>query len=102
MTPHHKDSYPWITTEIGKLIQKRDKNYRKMKTGTEELKAAVKALEREICTKLCHSYWRYMSVMFTSSHSEEDKTQPEKILDIHQTSMLYFSWRPSTKSQWTT
>ena len=30
------------------------------------------------------------------------KTQPEKILDIHQTSVLYFSWHPSTKSQWTT
>ena len=42
------------------------------KTGTEELKAAVKALVREICTKLCHSYWHYMSVMFIPSHSEED------------------------------
>ena len=41
-------------------------------TGTEELKATMKTLEREIRTKLHRSYWRYMSVMFTPSDSEED------------------------------
>ena len=30
------------------------------------------------------------------------KTQPEKILDVHQTSTLHFSRGPSTKSQWMT
>ena len=47
-------------------------------TGTEELKATVKTLEREVHTKLSHSYWWYMSIIFTPSDSEEDSRPSPK------------------------
>lgn len=51
--PGKSDSYPWITFEIKKLIQKRDRVYRQMKKQrTETLKQEVKNLKRVVQKKL--------------------------------------------------
>ena len=72
-TPKKRDSYPWITPEIRKLIRRRDRKYREQKKrGTEELKQEVKKLQRELQKQLRRSYWRYVGGLFEEEEAETD------------------------------
>ncbi|KAL8614200.1 hypothetical protein ACOMHN_026417 [Nucella lapillus] len=74
-TPKKTDSYPWITTEVRRLLRKRDRAYRKMKKhGTEELKTEVRRLRREVQQKLRRAYWDYVNRLFTPQEEEQDRT----------------------------
>jgi hypothetical protein len=79
-TPRRKDSYPWLTYSIRKLIRKRDRKYRLMKkSGDLDLRAAVKNLNREINRELRRSYWRYTESLFTSpSSANGDDARPDQ------------------------
>ncbi|KAL8579531.1 hypothetical protein ACOMHN_025484 [Nucella lapillus] len=74
-TPRKTDSYPWITTEVRRLLRERDRAYRKMKKhGTEELKTEVRRLRREVQQKLRRAYWDYVNRLFTPQEEEQDRT----------------------------
>ena len=63
--PRRKDSDPWITANIRKKIRKRDRKYKRMKNNaTDELRAEVKQLQREIQKMLRRSYWQYVGELF--------------------------------------
>ena len=74
--PHktaRRNSHPWITPELSKLMKQRDRRYRKMKKQrTEELKAEMRTLRSEIQKKLHRAYWDHVGMLFTPIHEEED------------------------------
>ena len=60
-----KESKPWITPALRRLIRKRDRLYKKMrKQGRQEHEAAYKELRREIQRQLRRSYWEYLNDIF--------------------------------------
>ena len=71
-TPKKTDSYPWITTDIKKLIRKSLYSMMK-KHGTEDLKAEVRKLRRKVQKKLRRAHWDYVCRLFKKTN-EEDHT----------------------------
>ena len=73
-TPRRKQSYPWISQAIKKLIRRRDRKYRLMKRfGTDELKDIVKQLCREVQKELRRAFWRYVENIFTPTDTETNE-----------------------------
>ena len=69
-----KDTKPWITPALRRLIKKRDRLYKKMrKHGREEHEQAYKQLRRDVQRQLRRSYWAYLNDIF-----EEDDPQTNK------------------------
>ena len=69
----NRDSYPWITKEIRKLIRKRD-NFSKMykKTGNIEFKEKAKEFRKEAKRKIKLEHWRYVGELFDQTEAEDD------------------------------
>ena len=64
-TARKKSSTPWISLELCRLIRKRDRKcHRVKKQGTDELKAEVKELMREVQKNPCQSSWNYPHLNF--------------------------------------
>jgi len=69
-TARPKTCQPWVTPSIRKLINRRDRTYRKMKkTGSEDLRTEVKNLRRTVQRQLRRSYWNYLNTVFTGEVS---------------------------------
>ena len=67
-----KESKPWITPAIRRLIRKRDRLYKKMrKRGREKYEKPYKDLRRQVQQQLRRSYWAYLNDIF-----EETDTNP--------------------------
>ena len=74
-----RESYPWITITIKKLIRRRDRQYRKMKKkGTKELKDEVKMLKKEIQKKLRRAKWDYTNRLFAQEEGESNRNLGKK------------------------
>ena len=69
----NRDSYPWITKEIRKLIRKRDK-FSKMfkKTGIDDFKEKAKECRKEAKRKIKLEHWKYVGELFDKTNEEED------------------------------
>ena len=71
-TARPKTCQPWVTPSIRKLINRRDRTYRKMKkTGSEDLREEVKNLRRTIQRQLRRSYWNYLNTVFTGEDTPD-------------------------------
>ena len=71
-TARPKTCQPWVTTSIRKLINRRDRTYRKMKkTGSEDLRTEVKNLRRTVQRQLGRSYWNYLNTVFTGEDTPD-------------------------------
>ena len=72
----HKDSHPqrsqpWFTPELRRLINRRDRSYKKWKKqGTDELREEVKQRRREAQRHLRRAYWNYLDGIFTEDTSD--------------------------------
>ena len=67
-----KISLPWITPELKKLINKKNKLYRRQKkSGRADLKRTLSKLKREIQRKTRQEYWSFLNSIF----SEDDDKQ---------------------------
>ena len=63
-TAKKKDSLPWITSSIKKLLKKRDCMYIKSKkTGKEQDRKAFQALKHQAQKQLRQAYWAYVKDM---------------------------------------
>lgn len=66
-----KTSKPWVTSDIRKLVLRRNRLYKKMKRdGSELLKVECRHLRREIQRKLRRSYWKYINETLTSEDED--------------------------------
>ena len=71
-TARPKTCQPWVTPSIRKLINRRDRTYRKMKkTGSEDLRTEVKNLRRTVQRQLRQSYWNYLNTVFTGEDTPD-------------------------------
>ena len=71
-TARPKPCQPWVTPSIRKLINRRDRTYRKMKkTGSEDLRTEVKNLRRTVQRQLRRSYWNYPNTVFTGEDTPD-------------------------------
>ncbi|XP_078597679.1 uncharacterized protein LOC144873858 [Branchiostoma floridae x Branchiostoma japonicum] len=65
-TARPQNNLPWITPNIRRLINKRDRKYRRMKkTGSAKLREEYKSLRRTIQRQIRRSYWSYLNSIFT-------------------------------------
>ncbi|KAI8514688.1 hypothetical protein Bbelb_072790 [Branchiostoma belcheri] len=77
--PRRKESLPWMTPDILRLIRKRNRLYRKMKkSGCQITQKEVKNLNREIRKLMRRSYWRYTESLFSPTSSEEGSRPSQK------------------------
>lgn len=68
-----RDSSPWITPEIKKLIRKRDRLYkRKKKSGDKKSTEKFKIIKRKVQRELRRAYWKYVEEIVTP---QEDDNQ---------------------------
>jgi hypothetical protein len=59
-TARTKDSLPWITSDLNKLIRKRDRLYkRKKKSGDKKTAEKFKEIKRIVQRELRRAYWKY-------------------------------------------
>ena len=76
---HHKevkekDSIPWISPELKKLIRKRDKYYKTMnKSANSEHKDRFKELKRLVQRQLRRAYWSYIENIVTPTEGDDAK-----------------------------
>ncbi|XP_076437648.1 uncharacterized protein LOC143276877 [Babylonia areolata] len=64
-------SQPWITPELRRLINRRNRAYKKWKKGGgEDLKAEAKARRREAQRHLHRAYWDYINATLTEEPTE--------------------------------
>ena len=67
-----KESQPWITPTLRRLIKRRDRVFKKMrKYGSEDLKQQHKQLRREVQRQLRCAYWSYLDDTFSEADSEQ-------------------------------
>ena len=66
-----KCSKPWVTPDIKKLITKRARVYRKMKTGRQDLRELSTELRRTTQRKLRRAYWTYINETLTETLPDE-------------------------------
>ena len=72
-----RDSYPWITHEIKKMIKKRDRQSKKLKKNPRlvELEAKYKETRRGVKKLIRKEYWTYVCSLFEENKDEVD-TRP--------------------------
>ncbi|KAI8494635.1 hypothetical protein Bbelb_278610 [Branchiostoma belcheri] len=69
-TTRTKINLPWVTPSIRKLMNRRDRKYRKWKkNGSNKLREEVKALRRTIQRQIRRSYWSHLNSVFTEETS---------------------------------
>jgi hypothetical protein len=74
-----KDSLPWLTTELRKLLKKQEKLYLKKKhTKKPEDIKSFKALKQYIQKKLRRAYWSYVEDLVTPVQGENTHTTSKK------------------------
>lgn len=75
-TSRRKAGQPWITSELRRLIRKRDRKYKQWKKiGTEQFRTEFVYLRREVQKQLRRAYWNYVGRLFEPT-SEEDTNTP--------------------------
>ena len=69
-----RDSYPWITQEIRKMIKKRDRLSKKLKKNPRltELETKYKETRREVKKLIRKEYWNYVCSLFEENKDEVD------------------------------
>ena len=68
-----RNSSPWITPEIKKLIRKRDRLYkRKKKSRDKKSTEKFKIIKRKVQRELRRAYWKYVEEIVTP---QEDDNQ---------------------------
>ena len=69
-----KDSMPWITSTIKRLMGKRDKLYAKYKhSGLDKHHRAFKSMKTEVQKQLRQAYWSYVQDLVTPDPSDQSK-----------------------------
>ncbi|KAL8595170.1 hypothetical protein ACOMHN_013843 [Nucella lapillus] len=63
-------SQPWVTADLQRLINRKDRAYRDMKKLGSD-KTYMKQLRREVQRRLRHSYWKYLNNIFTGEDDPE-------------------------------
>ena len=72
-TAKQKDSLPWITPNIRKLIRRRDRLYKKKKQSADpKITSKFKEVKRMIQRELRREYWKYIESIVTSKEDEEN------------------------------
>ena len=75
-TSRQKDSSPWITRDIRRLINKRDRWYkRKKKSGNQRDANRYKELKRDTQRHLRQAYWKYIDGIVTPTQDESQIPQ---------------------------
>ena len=73
-TVKHHHGYPWITSELRRLIRKRDRIYNKMKTrGKAELREHYKNLKHIVQKETRKAYWDYISNIIAPLEKSDNK-----------------------------
>ena len=68
-----RDSKPWITAQIKKLIKKRDRLSKHCKKSpSDELKEKFKECRREVKRTINREYWKYVCTLFEEYEDEVD------------------------------
>ena len=71
-----RSGQPWVTSELRRLIRKRDRKYKQWKKiGTEQFRTEFVYLRREVQKQLRRAYWNYVGRLFEPT-SEEDTNTP--------------------------
>jgi hypothetical protein len=74
-TARTKDSLPWITSVLKKLIRKRDKLYkRKKKSGDKKTAKKFKEIKRIVQRELRRAYWKYIESIVTPQEDDNQYT----------------------------
>ena len=70
-TTKERDSYPWITKEIKRLIHKRDRlSKKKKKTGSKDIALKYLDTRREVRRKIRQEHWKYICNLFEQNEKE--------------------------------
>ena len=78
-TIKHQHGYPWITTELRRMIRKRDRLYNKIKKmGNTKMRNDYKHLKHLVQKETRKSYWDYISNII----APDDKPNPEKFFSF--------------------
>ena len=73
-TVKHHHGYPWITSELRRLIRKRDRTYNKMKkSGKAELRKHYKNLKHIVQKETRKAYWDYISNIIAPDEKSDNK-----------------------------
>jgi hypothetical protein len=74
-TARTKDSLPWITSVLKKLIRKRDRLYkRKNKSGDKKTVKKFKEIKRIVQRELRRAYWKYIESIVTPQEDDNQYT----------------------------
>ena len=66
-----KDTPPWITSDIKKLIKKRDRLYkRKKKSEDKKITEQFKVVNRTVQRELRRAYWKYVGDIVTPQEND--------------------------------
>ncbi|KAL8614243.1 hypothetical protein ACOMHN_026460 [Nucella lapillus] len=78
-TVRPKSHQPWITPELRKLMNKRDRAYKKMKkSGRQEDKDVARNLRRKAQQQLRRNYWSYLNDTFEEEEQRPQATKNKK------------------------
>jgi hypothetical protein len=74
-TARTKDSLPWITSDLKKLIRKRDRLYKRKKTsGDKKTANKFKEIKRIVQRELRRAYWKYIESIVTPQEDDNQYT----------------------------
>ena len=74
-----KTRKPWISSEIRKMMKRRDRVYKRMKkSGSEELKKELQLLRRTIQRMTRRSYWQYIEKLVIPEEENNGVQKTEK------------------------
>ena len=69
-----RDRPPWITSEVKKLLQKRNRLFKKVKQNpTDKRKEKLRSLKRKITKATKEAYWSYTENLITETDSQSNK-----------------------------
>ena len=59
----NRNSLPWLTTDIKRLIRRKRRVYNKAKAGSESHQKLYKTLENATRDALCRAHWNYVNII---------------------------------------
>ena len=76
-TTRPRDSLPWVTAEMKKMMRKRDKlSCKGKKLGNKSMTEKSKQMRKDIKKEVNLGYWKYVGNLIEEKDENEDKTRP--------------------------